>query len=107
MAQAKTCGKQGETVPFDRKTVIVVHKVTGERRELAVLRVYSREIELRWPMHGSVRFYCIAGTCVTKDVRDWQICPVSLAALHKAIKHNPLPFGPDAEPTSGQQRISS
>lgn len=67
------------------RTLVVVHTATGDRRALDVLRVSPREVELRWPLHGPIRFHVREGSTVGKR-SHWRISPLSLAMLHRELK---------------------
>ena len=67
---------------MDRCTI--VHRISGERRELAVLRATLTEIELRWPLGVALRFRCRDGAGL-RDAASWQLAEPSLSAVRKMV----------------------
>jgi hypothetical protein len=82
-------------------TLTIIHQWTGERRTLQVTGMYAKEIAVRWPLWGVLRFHNRNGKGIGRAAQ-WMIEPASLAELHKSLG---LHFGPAEEDESGQKDI--
>lgn len=65
--------QKDRSIPVRLASCVVVHSATDERRTLDVIRAYSREIELRWPMVGTVWFDLRDGTGMDRAVKSWRV----------------------------------
>lgn len=80
--------------------VDIIHSTTKERRTLQIHQFYPREIALKWPLYGIMRFHNRNGHGIARAA-PWSIVPESLKKIHKELKI----FGPHPEEPNGQKEL--
>jgi hypothetical protein len=72
----------------------IVHATTRETKTLRLHETYPKEVCLKWPLYGVMRFWNRTGKAVLTKHQMWSISPESLKELHRELKIHAPEFGP-------------